>query len=157
MKTFKELLSEANKVNKNLQRLAMANFTSPLASPAKPFDPQTEEDINNLDPLTAARVKSQAKQTWSRNFDIKSRQSKIIDLVGQQLEKNPDLAFNLQRYAATKKAAYGREAKQYGYYGGNPKKPITPQITHELMGVMGRTVQSRMGGRALPHHGSYTY
>jgi hypothetical protein len=56
-----------------------------------------------------------------------------------------------------KKAAYGREAKQYGYYGGNPKKPITPQITHELMGVMGRTVQSRMGGAILPHHGSYTY
>lgn len=157
MKTFKELLSEANKVNKNLQRLAMANFTSPLASPAKPFDPRTEEDIANLDPFTAARVKSQAQQTWSKQSATKGQQSKIIDLVGQQLEKNPDLAFNLQRYAAMKKAAYGREAQKYGYYGGNPKKPITPPITGELMGMMGRTVQGKMNKAILPHHGSYTY
>lgn len=169
MKKFKEILTEAIKLNKNLQRIAMANYSSPMGYPKtmtsvgasqKEFDPVTSQQIQDIDPLTALRVQSQARQKWQSERPAAEQNLKIIDLVGQQLEKNPTLAFNLTRFAQQKRKAYESEAKKYGYYqnpvqGGKPRV-VTPQFTHQLMGMMGRAVQNRMGG-VLPHHGSYTY
>lgn len=169
MKNFKEILTEANKANKNLQRIAMANYVSPMGYPKsmtsvgpsqKEFDPITSQQIQDIDPLTAMRVQSQARQKFQSERPASDQNYKLIDLVGQQLEKNPNLAFNLTRLAQQKRKAYELEAKKYGYYknpvqGGKPRV-VTPQFTHQLMGMMGRSVQNRMGS-LLPHHGSYTY
>lgn len=169
MKNFKEILTEANARNKNLQRLAMANYVSPLAYPKtlttvgpsqKEFDPITSQAIRDINPLTRNRVFIQARKKWLGERPAAEQNLRLIDLVGQQLENNPNLAFNLTKLAQQKRKAYEREAKTYGYYknpvqGGKPRV-VTPQFTHQLMGVMGRAVQNRMGG-VLPHHGSYTY
>ena len=169
MKNFKEILTEANQRNKNLQRIAMANYTSPMGYPKsltsvgpsqKEFDPVTSQAIRNINPLTTNRVFIQARKKWLGERPTAEQNLRMIDLVGQQLEKNPTLAFNLTKLAQQKRKAYESEAKKYGYYqnpvqGGKPRV-VTPQITHQLMGMMGRTVQNRMGG-ILPHHGSYTY
>jgi hypothetical protein len=168
MKKFKEILTEAIKLNKNLQRVAMANFTSPVNFPpsvtsanrSKQFDPITSQEIQNIDPSLRAKIISQARKKYESNTEISGRNKGIIDLVGQNLENNPDLTFNVTRLSSLKKAAYNREAQKYGYYQnpvqGSKQKIQTPAFTHELIGVMGRAVQNRMGG-VLPHHGSYTY